>query len=59
MNDWVEQYLMMKKNLQIMHNSILKKDFESAISAALEIATDARLAAKQIAIQNEDVRKTV
>lgn len=53
MQDWITTYLTMKMNLTKMHSLLLKKEADSAIELALQIATDARLCAKQIAIQQE------
>lgn len=54
MQDWSVTYLTMTANLKKMHSLLLKKEADSAIELALQVAADARLCAKQIAIQRED-----
>ena len=53
MQDWITTYLTIKMNLTKMHSLLLKKEADQAVELALQIAADARICAKQIAIQQE------
>ncbi len=55
MQDWIIQYLMMKSNLSKLHDLLLKNQHDDAIDLALQVATDARLMARQIAIQRDTI----
>lgn len=53
MQDWITNYLTMKMNISKLHDLLLKKETDSAINLALEIAADARICARQIEIQRD------
>ena len=53
MQDWITSYLTMKANLTSLHSLLLKKEVDSAIDLALQIAADARMCARQIELQRD------
>lgn len=53
MQDWITNYLTMKTNLTQMHSLLLKKEVDSAIDLALQIAAEARMCARQLELQRD------